>query len=410
MTSADAPPSSDAPPSPAVLRTLLTLGVVLVMLATTGWTAIRHHPAPTLSMEAALAAWARERIGDAPPPGPATAPPRTVAAWFAALGQDRAEGLARRHPLVVGNLDGAPTALRYRANRIGLRRALAAERPRLDDPRLSAEGRHEARRRVDRFASLLKPGRRILAFDPTGTGRAAEVLGDLDGARRVSVIVPGVDTHLLTFQKTNGRYTAPAGMARALYEAERRASPGARVAAIAWADYTAPARVGVDAATGRLAASGADRLVRLTEGLPGTGRVALFCHSYGSVLCGLAAPRLPGRVTDLAVAGSPGMRVESAAELGTRARIWAMRDAEDWIADVPHLELGGVGHGADPVAPEFGARLVSAAGADGHNGYFEPGTESLGNFAAIGIGAFGRVVCARADSACHRGISGGSGL
>ncbi|WP_031004816.1 alpha/beta hydrolase [Streptomyces sp. NRRL F-5727] len=402
--------SADAPPSLTVLRTLLVLGVVLVMLATTGWTTIRQRPVSGLSMEAALVSWARERIGDVPPPDPDTAPPRTVAAWFAALGPARAEGLAERHPLVVGNLDGAPPALRYRANRIALTRALAAERPRLHDTRLSAEGRHEARRRVDRFVSLLEPGRRILAFDPTGTGRAAEVLGDLERARRVSVIVPGVDTHLLTFQKTRGRYTAPVGMAQALYEAERRTAPGARVAVIAWAGYTAPARVGVDAATGRLAATGAARLVRLTEGLPGRARVALFCHSYGSVLCGIAAPRLPERVTDLAVAGSPGMRVETAAELGTRARIWAMRDAGDWIADVPHLELGGVGHGADPVAPEFGARLVSAAGAAGHSGYFEPGTESLGNFAAIGAGAFGRIVCARADSVCHGGISGGTGL
>ncbi|GHG02396.1 alpha/beta hydrolase [Streptomyces filamentosus] len=402
--------SADVPPSLVVLRTLLVLGVVLVMLATTGWTTIRHRPASGPSMEAALAAWARERTGDVPPPDPATAPPRTVAAWFASLGPDRSEGLAERHPFVVGNLDGAPPALRYRANRIGLARALAAERPRLDDPRLSADGRHEARRRVDRFVSLLAPGRRILAFDPTGTGRTAEVLGDLERARRVSVVVPGVDTNLLTFQKTHGRYTAPAGMARALYEAERRTAPRARVAVIAWADYTAPARVGVDAVTGRLAASGADRLVRMTEGLPGTARVALFCHSYGSVLCGLAAPRLPGRVTDLTVAGSPGMRVETAAELDTRARIWAMRDDADWIADVPHLEVGGVGHGADPVEPEFGARLVSAAGAAGHSGYFEPGTGSLDNFAAIGTGAFGRVVCARADSACHGGISGGTGV
>ncbi|MYS07144.1 hypothetical protein GTW71_32445, partial [Streptomyces sp. SID6041] len=307
------------------------------------------------------------------------------------------------------NLDGAPVALRYRANRIALGRALDAERDQVRDARLSAEGRHEAQRRLDRFVSLLRPGRQVLAFDPTGTGRTAEVLGDLARARRVSVIVPGVDTNLLTFQKTHGRYGAPAGMARSLYRAERAASPGARVAVIAWADYTAPAGVGVDAMTGRLAEGGAARLVRLTEGLPGDARVALFCHSYGSVLCGVAAPRLPARVTDVAVAGSPGMRVERAAELRTPARVWAMRDADDWIADVPHLEVGGIGHGADPVAPEFGARLLSARGAVGHSGYFTPGTESLGNFAAIGVGAYRDLVCARADSACHEGISGAEG-
>ncbi|MFJ2056896.1 alpha/beta hydrolase [Streptomyces sp. NPDC087908] len=395
-------------PSLVVLRALLALAVVFVLLTTTGWTTINHRPVPGPSREAALAAWARDRVDHRPLPAP-TASAGVVAAYFARLGHARGTALAVRHPLVVGNLDGAPVALRYRANRIALGRALDAERDQVRDARLSPEGRHEAQRRLDRFVSLLRPGRQVLAFDPTGTGRTAEVLGDLARARRVSVIVPGVDTNLLTFQKTHGRYGAPAGMARSLYRAERAASPGARVAVIAWADYTAPAGVGVDAMTGRLAEGGAARLVRLTEGLPGDARVALFCHSYGSVLCGVAAPRLPARVTDVAVAGSPGMRVERAAELRTPARVWAMRDADDWIADVPHLEVGGIGHGADPVAPEFGARLLSARGAIGHSGYFTPGTESLGNFAAIGVGAYRDLVCAGADSACHEGISGAEG-
>ncbi|MGW9034605.1 alpha/beta hydrolase, partial [Streptomyces sp. NPDC055721] len=393
----------------AVTRTLLARAVVCVRLATPGCTTPRHPPAPAPPRAAAPAAWARDRVGHRPLPDPAATPARTVAAFFSGLGPAGGLRLAERHPLVVGNLNGAPVALRYRANRLTLGLALAAERDRLDDPRLSAEGLHEARRRVDRFASLMRPGRQVLAFDPTGKGRAAEVLGDLPRAERVSVIVPGVDTTLLTFQKSHGRYAAPAGMAQALFAAERRASPDARVAVIAWADYTAPTGVGVDAMTGRLAANGAVRLVELTSALPGTARVALFCHSYGSVLCGLAAPRLPARVTDLAVAGSPGMRVERAADLATRARVWAMRDADDWIADVPHVEVGGVGHGADPVEPEFGARLLSADGAVGHGGYFEPGTESLGNFAAIGVGAYRDLVCARADSACHHGISGAEG-
>ncbi|MFJ5075672.1 alpha/beta hydrolase [Streptomyces sp. NPDC088553] len=395
-------------PTLVVLRTLLALAVVFVLLTTTGWTTITHRPVPGPTRAAALAAWARDRIDHRPLPGPNTSA-GGIAAFFARLGPPRAAELAERHPLVVGNLDGAPVSLRYRANRITLGHALAAERGRVHDARLSADGRHEAQRRLDRFVSLMRPGRQILAFDPTGTGRTAEVLGDLTRARHVSVIVPGVDTNLLTFQKTHGRYGAPAGMAESLYGAERRASPGARVAVIAWADYTAPAGVGVDAMTGRLAEGGAARLVRMTEGLPGDARVALFCHSYGSVLCGVAAPRLPARVTDLAVAGSPGMRVERATELRTPAHVWAMRDADDWIADVPHLEVGGVGHGADPVAPEFGARLLSARGAIGHSGYFAPGTDSLGNFAAIGVGSYGELVCAGADSACHGGISGTEG-
>ncbi|MFJ3902324.1 alpha/beta hydrolase [Streptomyces sp. NPDC090025] len=400
-------PSFDSSPTLSVWRMLLALAVVFVLLATTGWTTIRHQRAPGPTRKDALNAWTHARLGGRALPDPA-APARTIAAFFATIGPGQGARLADTHPLVVGNLNGVPVALRYRANRVSLSRALAAERGRVEDPRLTADGRREAVRRVHRFTSLMRADRQILAFDPTGTGRTAEVLGDLTRARRVSVIVPGVDTNLLTFQKTARRYSAPAGMATALYAAERRADPRTRTAVIAWADYTAPVGVGIEAATGRMAENGAVRLVDLAGALPGDAPVTLFCHSYGSVLCGVAAPRLPARVTDLVVAGSPGMRADRAADLGGPARIWAMRDEDDWIADVPHMELGGVGHGADPVAPEFGARRLSATGAAGHTGYFEPGTRSLENFAALGVGSYGQVTCASADSACLDGIFGGT--
>lgn len=397
--------SFDSSPTLQVWRALLALAVVFVLLMTTGWTAIRHQPGPGEPREAALAAWRDDRTGTRDLPDPES-PPTVIAAFFRSLTERQRDRLAAEHPLVVGNLDGAPVTLRYRANRLALRAAYDAERERVEDNRLSPDGHHDAVRRSHRFASLMRQDRQILAFDPSGKGRVAEVFGDLDRARHVSVVVPGVDTHLLTFQKTARKYTAPVGMAESLYAAERAAAPSARTAVIAWADYTAPVGVGMDAAIGRLAESGAARLVSLTSALPGDSRVALFCHSYGSVVCGVAARRLPARVADVAVAGSPGMRAENAAGLGTRARVWAMRDADDWIADVPYLDVGGLGHGADPVTPEFGARVLSAAGAVGHAGYFEPGTESLRNFAEIGVGSYRTVRCAGDQDACRRGISG----
>lgn len=220
------------------------------------------------------------------------------------------------------------------------------------------------------------------------------------------MIVPGVDTDALTFERTQRRFTAPVGMAESLYQAQRAAAPDSRTAVIAWAGYTAPTGVGMDAATGRMAVDGAARLRALTMALPGDSRVALFCHSYGSVVCGVAAHELPARVTDVVVAGSPGMRAENVAGLHTSARVWATRDEGDWIADVPHLEVGGLGHGADPVSPAFGARLLSSATAKNHTGYFTPGTDSVDNFAKIGTGAFASVVCATGDDACRRGTSG----
>jgi hypothetical protein len=305
-------------------------------------------------------------------------------------------------------MNGAPAELRYRANRIALHQARDRERARMHDARLSPAGQRLADRRMHRFESMMEPGRQILAFDPEGSGRAAEVFGDLDRAQRISVVVPGVDTDLLTFQRTTRRYTAPVGMAESLYAAERAVSPATRTAVIAWADYTSPAGLGIDSATAMRAEDGAIRLNTLLRALPGAAPVSLFCHSYGSVVCGVAARGMPARVTDIAVAASPGMRVATADRLGTAARVWAMRDATDWVQDVPYLELGGLGHGEDPVSAAFGARVLSARDAQGHSGYFEPGTDSLRNLAGIGVGAYRSVECAHDDDRCRADLPGAS--
>jgi hypothetical protein len=385
---------------------LLALAVVFMMLATTGWTAVQHPRGPGEPLAAAVVAWDRGRIGLHELPD-ADAEPRRLAAFFASLTAAQRLRLASRYPLVVGNLNGAPVTLRYRANRLALHQQRAVEHRRIHDIRLSPDGRRQALLRMQRYESMLRDGRQILAFDPSGKGRAAEVFGNLDRARRVSVVVPGVDTNVLSFEKTGQhQYAAPVGMAVSLYDAERIAAPRTRTAVIAWADYTSPAGLGIDAATATLAKGGAARLSALIAGLPGTSRISLFCHSYGSVVCGIAAPRLPSRVSDVAVAGSPGMRVRNAAQLRTDAHVWAMRDHDDWIQDVPYLEIIGLGHGADPVGAGFGSRVVSAAGAIGHGGYFEPGTESVSNFADIGAGLYGAVSCAAGDATCRSGISG----
>ncbi|MER5181293.1 alpha/beta hydrolase [Streptomyces sp. NPDC002896] len=397
--------SLDSPPQLNVWRALLALAVVFVMLATTGWTAVRHHRGTSSPIEAARSAWAHGHLDGRRLPGLDSSPQR-IARFFASLSVHQRTGLAHRYPLAVGNMNGAPVKLRYRANRIALEQARTIEHGRMHDRRLSAAGQQDAGRRMHRLESLMRPGRKILAFDPMGAGRVAEVIGNLDKAKRVSVVVPGVDTNLLTFQRSDRKYTAPVGMARALYRAERSAGHGSRTAVIAWADYTAPAGLGVEAATAMRAESGAVRLNALVRALPGRSTVALYCHSYGSVVCGVAAHDLPDRVTDIAVAGSPGMRADKASKLGTGARVWAMRDSDDWIQDVPYMEVGGFGHGADPVSAAFGARVLSARGATGHAGYFEPGTQSLANFAEIGIGAYAAVRCAHEDDACRSGLSG----
>ncbi|WFB09760.1 alpha/beta hydrolase family protein [Streptomyces sp. LX-29] len=389
-------PELDSPsPGTTAWRALLALAVVFVLLATTGWTAIRHQQSSD-PRAVALAAWQQGTIDGRPLPDP-HARPRPLGRFFDSLTAAQRHHLARRYPLVVGNLNGAPVGLRYEANRYALATARDVERRRMRDDRLTPLGRAEAGRRMHRYESLLRRDRQILAFDPAGPGRVAEVFGDLARAEHVAIVVPGVDTNALTFERTERVYRAPVGMARALYRAERSLEPDGENAVIAWADYTAPVGTGLDAATGKLAAEGALRLRALANALPARSRTTLVCHSYGSVVCGVAARDLSPNVTDIAVAGSPGMRAEHASDLGSAARVWAMRDADDWIEDVPNLEVGGLGHGADPVSPGFGARVLSAERAEGHSGYFVPGTDSLLNFAKVSIGRLASVSCADGD-------------
>lgn len=396
-------PSTGVPGTTA-WRALLALAVVFVLLATTGWTALRKHDMAAGPLAAAQVAWEKGSFAGRPLPD-LDAAPRSIARYFSALDASQQRSLAQRHPLVVGNLGGAPVKLRYEANHKALTQSRDTERHRTTDDRLTDEGRADAERRMHRFESMLRPGRQILAFDPTGRGRAAEVFGDLDRARRVSVVVPGVDTELLTFERTSRPYSAPVGMARSLQRQQHAMAPSTPTATVAWADYTAPIGLGVDAASGGPAQDGAERLDSFVRALPATSRgpapkVALFCHSYGSVVCGVGADRLPRSVTDIAVAGSPGMRADNTGQLGTEAHVWAMRDRDDWIADVPHMNVGGLGHGADPVSEGFGSRRMSAAGAVGHTGYFVPHTQSLANFAAVGTGSYGDIGCDSSDPEC----------
>nr|WP_229910777.1 alpha/beta hydrolase [Streptomyces aurantiogriseus] len=244
---------------------------------------------------------------------------------------------------------------------------------------------HGDRHRAAADRELAAPSRRLLAFDGRGTGRATEVFGDLAHADRVAVLVPGSDTSLDTY----GRFRA--GAAALHHRLTSQAPAGTRTAVVAWLGYTTPGTVSTTAITPARADEAAPELqdfVRELRAVSGPEvHVALLCHSYGSVVCGRAAPRLD--VDDIALLGSPGTGADAAAALHTRARVWAARGADDWVADVPHIsaDLFGttVGFGTDPVSPSFGARVFSA-GTGGHSDYFAPGSVSLANLSRIVLG------------------------
>jgi hypothetical protein len=280
-------------------------------------------------------------------PDPGSAPPQEVRAFFDRLTEPQLAALARRAPGVVGNLDGVPSRLRYAAN-------------------AHASG---------------EPHRQLLGYDPRGDGHAIEVLGDLESARHIAVIVPGSGWRLDNLLADGPERAHPARAAKALRD---QLDPAADVAMVLWVGYDTPEAVDRQAARSERAMAGAPRLARLLDALPAHAHVTVLCHSYGAVVCGLAAPQRP--VGDVVALAAPGMDVDSAAHVPIARRVWAARTAGDHIRFVPSVRVGGYGHRADPVDSDFGARVFRTGNADGHDGYYRPGSESLANLARIVVG------------------------
>ena len=113
--------------------------------------------------------------------------------------------------------------------------------------------------------------------------------------------------------------------------------------------------------------------------------VTLIGHSYGAIVVGLAAPRLP-EVHDLVALGAPGMGAGRAADLGG-ARVWSALAAEDWIRRIPQVRLFDLGHGRRPSSPEFGARRAADGGGGRARLLPDAGQQHPGRAGADRVGA-----------------------
>ncbi|GAB3940056.1 hypothetical protein GCM10027614_23130 [Micromonospora vulcania] len=231
------------------------------------------------------------------------------------------------------------------------------------------------------YADWAADGRRFLAFDPRGDGRAVEVLGDLVDADRIVVLVPGVGSTLADFDRGLGGVArrAPAVQAGQLYRALRTADPAARVAVLAWLGYDPPDGVLTAAgwASARRGAVGLTGLLRELAGHRPSATITLVGHSYGALVVSLAAADAPPQVTDVVSLGGVGAGVQHADELPDGRRFWAAEASTDWIRRVPPVRLPGLGYGRRPGDPAFGARPLPVTGVAGHDGYLVQGSPTL---------------------------------
>jgi hypothetical protein len=332
-----------------------------------------------------------------PPPG---AFPADVATWWTCLPPDLRRRAITGWASEVGRLAGLPAAVRDAANRLLLARLLRLLRAERDAIRTDPEAvrRSVAVRAqlgiaegVERqLASLDRDGTpgQLLTLDLTSAGRVAIAVGDVDAARHVAVLVPGMGQD------------ATHGLRRTVEHAVRLRERAAResgdaTAVVAWIGYAAPglahvpfaarARAGGRALADDLRAVAGSRLVDGGE----PAHVTVVGHSYGSTVVGAAATAGPIAADDLVLLGSPGVLADRVDELGYRpehvyvgeARFDPIADLGAFGADPSRLGATGIRAEPGPGLP-WSERLSGGA----HSHYFDPDSESLPNVARVAVG------------------------
>jgi len=319
------------------------------------------------------------------PPAPAT-----VATWWSGLrGADQTR-LEQDAPVVVGNLEGVPYAVRGRANRAVLDAGLRD--PHADASRVAMLG--QVRDALVQEATGAR--RSLITLDTRGAGRAAIAIGDLDTAADVTVVVPGM------FFTVTGQMADFTNTANTLWGEQATLAPvaapaaGTGVAVVAWMGYRTPDLSNILSLD--LARSGAVRLERAVGGLRevrdgAQPRLGIVAHSYGSTtaLMALASGRMSA--DSLTVLGSPGSDVRNASDLAVAA-------GQVFVGGAHWDPVAGSGYfGTDPGSAGFGSTVLDLAGGVdpedagdafrrpvGHNDYLKPGTASLHDVALIAVG------------------------
>jgi pimeloyl-ACP methyl ester carboxylesterase len=222
----------------------------------------------------------------------------------------------------------------------------------------------------------------ILLYRPDRDHYAVQ-FGEFEDARHVAVVVPGVgdDTNLCQ-DWVPGAHNLFA------------AAPSTTV--IMWKGYDNPnsimaAALGSVECNEHLMAAGGD-LAEFVRSLPVQDHrsVTIVAHSFGSLVTGAALADHGLQVTDVVVAGSPGMSVDGLRELHlSTAHFFSEEAPGDAIA-----ELGIFG--PSPTSPFFGGTRMrtNAPGhveVHAHSSYFVPGSEALENIVDVVTGRYARI-------------------
>ncbi|MYS79731.1 alpha/beta hydrolase [Embleya scabrispora] len=338
--------------------------------------------------------------------------PVAAAKWWAGLNPSERAMYLAGYPAVLGAMDGLPTEVRDRANRVALAETkvallaeLAAARAKRDAAGRTddAKWRFRVTALKDRLAAIegLEATLRsaddlyLMGFSAKNDGRAIIAIGNPDKATHTAVYVPGTGAGL-------ARIDADVSRMRSLWLATQQVKDPGEVSAITWVGYDAP-----DTLTHAMSTSYADRAapafvrflrgVGVAQGIDSNSHVTVIGHSYGSVVLGQAAHLSGGLVAkDIIVAGSPGMHVTRAADLHVNPHhVWVAAAENDIVTGVgsgahaPAVDDGGRPRRVTPDDSEFGANRFTTDGANGHSEYWSTRhSASLDNQAAIVSGNY----------------------
>lgn len=351
--------------------------------------------------------------------------PEEVSVWWALLSESEREALINKDPEKYGNLDGIDMASRAKANDLVLNGRIDAAGHRIpgtsllekaqkeyDEAKAAYErdkdsfwGRQysddealERYRNAENKLNDLIAVKKALDDNPDislitlefGKGgenvRAALAIGDVDNAKHVTTLVPGMTTSCRRSTEQNLGYAY--NMIDAA-ETAGRAEKGS-VAAVAWLGYEAPPHpeeLDFSVASTHKAEVGAQKLNGFLTGIHSWRsergmdvHQSAITHSYGSTTGGFAMRDIgEGVVDDFVYTGSPGSAVHSVGTLGV--------DPEHtWVSAIPlHDDVQGMGpdwtFGRDPKELEgIGHLSGDATGGDGYNS--DPNAGTFANHSA----------------------------
>lgn len=334
-----------------------------------------------------------------------------ISQFWRLLGPASQSVMMQSAPQLVGNLEGVPYTVRGKANTLTMKRTIDEVNAKLRTERGKAERlalQHQLTTLQNVQTALEKKGgakRTLVSLDPSPDAKAVIVVGDLESADYVSVLVPGM------YMSVGEQIVSWAAVAQDLYDQQRGflmrflgprsniTPPG--VAVVAWIGYQTPVLTNIGGL--QLAEQGAASLARTLTGIRELRQgdqpyLSVFAHSYGTTAALIALERRTVTVDALALMGSPGSSAQSVAELSVaEGNVFVGEAPMDPIVDSAFF-------GSDPGSPSYGAKPMSVAGAvdpithkrlaasSGHNEYFTAGSECVRNVALIGIDQPGLVL------------------